>query len=261
MLSWPATGDADRVWAINPDAWGNDTNLVGTAFQPMLFAGQYQDREAQAYSGTTTSRVHRPGVVLDQSSTYDSWTGSSCQMQLDQTTASTYIFGNSNPLGRSVANWYDYDVGPIAVSNNERREFKSFLPHTDLVNYIRKYFVFTFDSATRCYDKYPSLASQSRSSRRPFLGEAIDVKSCQTIVFFGPAEIVCATLSCVAPNDVERAMVCGLSTSNGTVEVKYKDVTENSGPWIHAFGVISNGGDDPPCEDGSPQPIPPGLPQ
>jgi len=42
--------NAARVWTVNPDAWANDKNLVGpTVYQPLLFAGQYQDTEAAAY--------------------------------------------------------------------------------------------------------------------------------------------------------------------------------------------------------------------
>ena len=65
LWNWPSSGDATRVWAINPSAWGFDTNVVGSSvYQPILFAGQYQDAETIAYEndGATT---HRPGLAIN----------------------------------------------------------------------------------------------------------------------------------------------------------------------------------------------------
>ena len=50
MWSWPASGNPTRDWAINPSAWGFDTIGFGSGvYQPVLFAGQYQDRDTTAY--------------------------------------------------------------------------------------------------------------------------------------------------------------------------------------------------------------------
>ena len=103
MWSWPASGDSTRVWAVNPRAWGLDTVLVGAGiFQPILFAGQYQDHETAAYHDNGTT-LHRPGTVLSGSRTYDPFSGSYLQVPdalLDNTdpTWGAYVFSNSNPV-------------------------------------------------------------------------------------------------------------------------------------------------------------------
>ncbi|HEY9528910.1 MAG TPA: hypothetical protein VIR02_17610, partial [Anaerolineales bacterium] len=99
--------NATQVWAINPSAWGFDTNLVGpNVFQPVLFAGQYQDTETVALleDGST---VHRPGLVLNGFRTYDPFTGSYLQdlqvLQVDPLvpeTWSSYGYCASDPVGK-----------------------------------------------------------------------------------------------------------------------------------------------------------------
>jgi RHS repeat-associated protein len=100
MMSWPASGVAIRVWTINPDAWGNDTVLVGSSvFQPILFAGQYKDDETLAWQNDGTTK-HRPGVVLNGFRTYDPWTGSYLQVDpLVDSTWSSFTYVNGNPVG------------------------------------------------------------------------------------------------------------------------------------------------------------------
>jgi RHS repeat-associated protein len=101
MWSWPASGSASRVWAINPSAWGMDTNLVGpTVFQPILFAGQYQDTETIAWQNDGAT-PHRPGVALNGFRTYDPFTGTYLQVDpLAPATWSSYVYVESNPVGR-----------------------------------------------------------------------------------------------------------------------------------------------------------------
>lgn len=101
MTCW-GTGNCPRVWTVNPDAWGNDTVLTGSdVFQPILFAGQYKDDETIAWQNDGTTR-HRPGVVLNGYRTYDPWTGSYLQVDpLVDSTWSTYIYVNSDPVGKS----------------------------------------------------------------------------------------------------------------------------------------------------------------
>jgi RHS repeat-associated protein len=102
MLSWPSSGDSVRVWAINPSAWGMDTNAVGpTVFQPILFAGQYQDVETAAYENDGAT-IHRPGVVLNGYRTYDPFTGTYLQVDpLADETWNSYVYTSSNPIGNS----------------------------------------------------------------------------------------------------------------------------------------------------------------
>jgi RHS repeat-associated protein len=101
LWNWPSTGDATRVWAINPSAWGLDTNIVGsTVFQPILFAGQYADSETAAYENDGVT-VHRPAAVLNGFRTYDPMTGAYLQIDpLVEQTWSTYAYVDSNPVGR-----------------------------------------------------------------------------------------------------------------------------------------------------------------
>jgi RHS repeat-associated protein len=100
MECWAAF-DCGTVWTINPDAWGSDKVLWGGSFyQPILFAGQYQDKETVAPQNNGTS-PHRPGVVLNGFRTYDPWTGSYLQVDpLVDGTWSPYIYVNSDPVGK-----------------------------------------------------------------------------------------------------------------------------------------------------------------
>ena len=90
-----------RVWSINPDAWGNDTVLLGSdVYQPMLFAGQYKDDETIAWHNDGTTR-HRPGIALNGYRAYDPFTGSYLQTDpFVHSTWSTYVYVGSSPVGR-----------------------------------------------------------------------------------------------------------------------------------------------------------------
>jgi RHS repeat-associated protein len=102
MWNWPATGDTTRVWSINPDAWGFDKVVSGSGvFQPILFAGQYQDRETAAYENDGVT-VHRPGLALNGLRTYDPFVGGYLQVDgaVNQTWNS-YGYANGNPVGRT----------------------------------------------------------------------------------------------------------------------------------------------------------------
>lgn len=101
MWNWPTSGDTARVWAVNPSAWGFDTNLVGpSVFQPILFAGQFQDSETAVYQNDGTTR-HRPGLAHNGFRTYDPFTGSYLQVDpLASRSWSTYVYVDSNPVGQ-----------------------------------------------------------------------------------------------------------------------------------------------------------------
>src|SRR5262249_42460385 len=101
MHSW-APGNSQVVWAINPEAWGNDRVIIGqNVFQPIVFAGQYRDPETAATldDGVT---VQRPGLVLNGHRTYDPFTGSYLQLDpLVKETWSPYSYAENNPVGHS----------------------------------------------------------------------------------------------------------------------------------------------------------------
>jgi RHS repeat-associated protein len=100
LWSWPSSGDSARVWAISPSAWGVDKNIVGnTVFQPILFAGQYQDVEAVAYENDGTT-VHRASVALNGFRTYDTLIGGYLQFDpLAPRTWDSYVYAGSDPVG------------------------------------------------------------------------------------------------------------------------------------------------------------------
>jgi RHS repeat-associated protein len=102
MWSWPASGNAARVWAINPAAWGFDTNATGpTVYQPMLLAGQYTDSETIAPQNGGTG-LHRPGVALNGFRTYDPFVGAYLQIDplVDESVIS-YNYAGSDPVGKA----------------------------------------------------------------------------------------------------------------------------------------------------------------
>jgi RHS repeat-associated protein len=101
LWNWPSTGDATRVWAINPSAWGADTFIVGaTVFQPVVFAGQYRDVETAAYENDGAT-IHRQGLALNGYRSYDAFTGSYMQVDpLAADTWSSYVYADSNPVGK-----------------------------------------------------------------------------------------------------------------------------------------------------------------
>ena len=105
MMSWPASGATSRVWTTNPDAWGADTNLLGSSvYQPILFAGQYRDDETIAWQNDGATR-HRPGLVLNGFRTYDPWTGSYLQVDpLADRSWSSYVYADCDPVGKSDHN-------------------------------------------------------------------------------------------------------------------------------------------------------------
>ncbi len=89
LYSWPASGDATRVWAIDPDAWGADVFATGsTLFQPVLFAGQYRDPETVAFNGVLE---HRPPLALERGRGYDPFVG--LYLQADRNGWWPYVFG------------------------------------------------------------------------------------------------------------------------------------------------------------------------
>ena len=113
LWNWPSSGDATRVWAINPSAWGMDTNILGaTVYQPILFGMRYQDTEAAAYEGDGAT-VHRSGVCIGQR-TYDPFIGSYLQPGVS-------VFPGSNP----GSNPYQYELGAPGLRSVDEKSTDS----------------------------------------------------------------------------------------------------------------------------------------
>jgi RHS repeat-associated protein len=114
LWNWPSSGDATRVWAINPTAWGKDTTIIGAGvFQPVLFPGQYQDVETAACENDGTT-VHRSALVLNGRRTYDAYVGAYLQLDplVDQT-RSSYLYVAGDPVGLSDPDgqWFSQNAG------------------------------------------------------------------------------------------------------------------------------------------------------
>jgi RHS repeat-associated protein len=102
MWNWPTgTGNATRVWALNPTAWGGDVPVLGTSIlQPLLFAGHYIDVESVALNDAGTQS--RPPTALNGFRTYDPFTGAYLQVdpKVDKSWNS-YDYVSSDPVGKS----------------------------------------------------------------------------------------------------------------------------------------------------------------
>ena len=110
MWSWPSSGDATRVWGQNPQAWGQDTNVISWIFQPLLFAGQYQD--AETFTLDDYTMPDKPPLAVDQLRTYDPFTGS--YLQHDPILVphwSPYVYNNTNTNTGSSSEPVDSFVG------------------------------------------------------------------------------------------------------------------------------------------------------
>lgn len=98
VYDWPTSGNASRVWAINPDLFGWDDILTGSSvFQPLRFPGQYWDEETIAYDDSGDPL--RPALHYNWNRTYDPYTGS--YLQPDPKVDSTwdpYNYVGQNPL-------------------------------------------------------------------------------------------------------------------------------------------------------------------
>src|SRR4030095_6666504 len=101
MHSWEA-GNSRVVWAINPDAWGMDTTVIGPGvYQPIVFEGQYQDAETATFLNAGVT-MNRPGLVLNGFRTYDPFTGSYLQLDpMVKDTWSAYTYADGNPVGET----------------------------------------------------------------------------------------------------------------------------------------------------------------
>ena len=116
MYDWPDDGDASRVWATNPDAWGNDSCLTGCAnFQPFVFPGQYRDVETVAWRNDGTTQ-HRPSLILTWFRGYDPFVGAFMQVaKRVGVTWDPYTFEDNNPVASEVCHleWVQYECsGP-----------------------------------------------------------------------------------------------------------------------------------------------------
>ncbi len=104
MWDWPASGDTTRVWAIDQNAFGFDTIVLNSGmFQPVLFAGQYQDQELTARNNSAVLR--RPGLANIYEREYDPFLGGGLQF-LFEPSGSRHLFdapSEESPRGTQVA--------------------------------------------------------------------------------------------------------------------------------------------------------------
>ena len=104
LVNWPSSGNPAVYWGINQNAWGVDNTLkfgAGAIYQPILFAGQYQDAETAAYENDGTT-IHRPALALNGFRTYDPFVGAYLQVDpLVDRTRSSYVYADSNTVGES----------------------------------------------------------------------------------------------------------------------------------------------------------------
>lgn len=103
LWNYPASGNATIVWDVNQKAWGADTLLTASAFQPFLFAGQYIDQESAAYMDDGVTK-HRPGIVVNGYREYDTFVGAYLQVDpMASTTWDSYVYAKSDPVGKTDA--------------------------------------------------------------------------------------------------------------------------------------------------------------
>jgi RHS repeat-associated protein len=101
MWDWPTTGNASRVWAVNPTALGGDLEVLGASiFQPIVFAGQFIDAETAALGDAGTTA--RPATVQNRFRTYDPFVAAYLEVDpLAPATRSSYVYVHSNPVSNS----------------------------------------------------------------------------------------------------------------------------------------------------------------
>lgn len=101
LNDWPSSTTWSRTWAINPSAWGVDSNLIGASgFQPILFPGQFKDDDSISWQNDGLT-PHRSGTALNGFRTYDPYTGSYLQVDpFVESTWTAYGYAENNPVGK-----------------------------------------------------------------------------------------------------------------------------------------------------------------
>ena len=102
LWNWPPTGNASKLWAINPNAWAYDQPAaVGSTYvQPLVFPGQYFD--AETFTVTSAGTRYEPALSLNGHRTYDPFTGGYLQVDpLVDVTRSSYLYADSDPVAKS----------------------------------------------------------------------------------------------------------------------------------------------------------------
>lgn len=100
LTSWPSSGDATVVWAVNQDAFGWDDVVVGSGlFQPLGKAGWIREGNSEAWHGTTT--VGRPALQCRGGRYMDPMTGGDVQ--------SDYLPGQSHVVTDVAGRHWDGD--------------------------------------------------------------------------------------------------------------------------------------------------------
>jgi RHS repeat-associated protein len=115
--SRPASGDTQRIWAINPDVFGWDDIIVGDdVFQPFRFPGQLVDHDTTAWADFEDPA--RPPLHDNHHRVYDPFTGMYLQTDPEiARTWSSYGYAGNDPVAKVDPTgkiWRD-DFGPDGV--------------------------------------------------------------------------------------------------------------------------------------------------
>jgi YD repeat-containing protein len=97
VMDWPASGDATVVWAVNPDAFGWDTTLTGSLYQPFRLNGAYFEDWTHASKDSTA--IHRPALLTAGGMFFDSLTASSL-VPAGRWPNESYALASHNPASR-----------------------------------------------------------------------------------------------------------------------------------------------------------------
>lgn len=80
MYNWPASGDATRVWAVNPDVFGWDSYAQTGPYQPFRLNNLINDDGTIAWKiDTGTLNFNRPELLIGRGVHYDPMTGTMLQ--------------------------------------------------------------------------------------------------------------------------------------------------------------------------------------
>jgi RHS repeat-associated protein len=98
--SWPSSGNATRVWEVDPGLFGWDEVTVGPdIYQPIRFPGQLYDEDTEAFKDDSGAVLVRPGICYNRYRSYDSFTGTYLQVDpLVGTTWNAYVYGEQSPI-------------------------------------------------------------------------------------------------------------------------------------------------------------------
>lgn len=102
--TWPTSGAATRVWALNPDAFGWDQILLGVAlFQPLRGAGSNDHYDAETRAQNDSGTVLRPQLHLTPHGYYDPLSATVLQVAPEVSSPMSYLTRSNAIVGASSA--------------------------------------------------------------------------------------------------------------------------------------------------------------